>query len=273
MVKRYYSSRTYPKSLTLKGLYWKFKNLYQFFSNKDYFKGKAEITGEWIPENIKHEAAVFLNFQPFPITKWDVSDITEERIFDVIEFLFERVSKPGRTVEMTDLEGRPYYDYMYYDDEEGKREFLESVNSFLCDFKNGYELTKDGQIIAMGEHGLQYIFNADIPVYDEQNIDSKVRNAINKWRNRNLDVKEKKQAIHEMADVFEWLKKTGKLSEVLRKKNESDLFEIANHFAIRHHDPKQKKDYDESIWYSWIFHFYLATYHAAIRMLIKNEAK
>jgi hypothetical protein len=57
----------------------------------------------------------------------------------------------------------------------------------------------------------------------------------------------------------------------LAKKDESAIFELANSFAIRHHDPKQKSNYDRAIWYSWIFHFYLATYHAAIRLLIKHE--
>ena len=29
-------------------------------------------------------------------------------------------------------------------------------------------------------------------------------------------------------------------------------FDIANNFAIRHHDPKQKTNYDQTIWYAWI---------------------
>ena len=72
-----------------------------------------------------------------------------------------------------------------------------------------------------------------------------------------------------MADVFEWLRKSKKLEKALNKKDEAALFEIANKFAIRHHDPSQKTDYDVTIWHSWMFHFYLATYHAVIRMLLK----
>jgi mannitol/fructose-specific phosphotransferase system IIA component (Ntr-type) len=98
-----------------------------------------------------------------------------------------------------------------------------------------------------------------------------VRNAIAKWRNRHLSLSDKKEAIREMADVFEWLKKTQDLGSVLDRKDESAIFEIANSFAIRHHDPKQKTNYDRAIWYSWMFHFYLATYHAAIRLLIKKN--
>ena len=123
----------------------------------------------------------------------------------------------------------------------------------------------------MGTDGLQHILDAEIIPYDEENVDSKVRNAIIKWRNRNLSLSEKKEAIRELADVFEWLKKTKKLGTVLDGKDESILFDLANNFGIRHHNPNQKTNYDRAIWYSWIFHFYLATYHAAIRLLIKNE--
>src|SRR5579863_5049747 len=76
---------------------------------------------------------------------------------------------------------------------------------------------------------------------------------------------------HESADVFEWLKKTKRLATVLDGKDESAIFDLANNFAIRHHNPTQKTNYDCAIWYSWIFHFYLATYHAAVRLLIKKE--
>ena len=31
-------------------------------------------------------------------------------------------------------------------------------------------------------------------------------------------------------------------------------------------------NYDNKVWYSWMFHFYLATYHAVIRLL-KKDAK
>jgi len=241
------------------------------FRNKDFFKEKAGITQEYLPEEIKYEAAVALTFQPFPITKWLQEDITEEHIFDAIEFLYDHVSKPGKLVDMTPDTGYNYSDYESYDDEAGQKEFRNNVNAFLTDYKTGFELTKDGIVLAMGTDGLQHILDAEIITYDEANVDSKVRNAITKWRNRHLSLPEKKEAIREIADVFEWLKKNKKLESALDKKDEDALFDIANNFSIRHHNPKQKKNYDPAIWYSWIFHFYLATYHAAIRLLIKKE--
>jgi hypothetical protein len=54
-------------------------------------------------------------------------------------------------------------------------------------------------------------------------------------------------------------------------KDESTIFDLANNFAIRYRNPKQKSTYDPATRYARIFHFDLATYHAAVRLLIKHE--
>ena len=271
MTRRYYSSRNKPRNLTLEEFYQKLQSLYLLFRDKDFFKGKAGITHDNLPEAIKHEAALDLNFQPFPITKWLPENITEDRIFDILEFLYDHASKPGELAWMTNETGWNYQDYDSYDDEAGQKEFRNKTNAILAEYKTGFEMTAEGIILAKGTDGLQHILDADIIPYDEINVDNKVRNAITKWRNRHLSLSEKKEAIRELADVFEWLKKTKELGTVLDGKDESAIFELANNFAIRHHNPKQKTNYDPTIWYSWIFHFYLATYHAVVRLLIKKE--
>jgi len=270
MTRRYYSSRNKFTPLTLGDLYWKLQNLYLLFRDRDYFKGKAGITKTDLPDAIRHEAAVALSFQPFPITKWEEGQINEDHVFDTLEFLYDHVAKPGEWTGITTDTGYNYYDYDGYDDDMGREEFRQKANAFLCDYRSGYELTKDGIVLATGTAGLQHILDAEIVPYDEANVDSRVRHAILKWRNRHLTLSEKK-AIRELADVFEWLKKTKGLDRVLDKKDDSAIFGIANNFAVRHHNPQQKTQYDKNIWYSWMFHFYLATYHAAIRLLIKQE--
>jgi hypothetical protein len=271
MHRRYYTSRRKPGGLTLEDLYAKLKNVYVLFRDKDYFKGRAGITKTDLPDSIEREAAVALTFQLFPIALWPAEDITEDRVFDAIEFLYDHTSAPGNWVSMTTDTGWSYYDYNGYDDETGRSEFRQKVNTFLFDYKAGYELTEEGMVLALGTGGLQHIIDAEIVPYDEANVDSKVRRAIGKWRSRHVTLAEKKEAIRELADVFEWLKKTKLLASVLDGKDESAIFDLANNFAIRHHDPKQKTNYDATIWYSWMFHFYLATYHAAVRLLVKKE--
>jgi len=270
MTRRYYSSRNKPTQLSVDELYWKLQNLYLLFRDIDYFKNKASITKTHLPDSIKHEAAIVLSFQPFPITKWERDDITEDHLFDTLEFLYDHAAKPVGWTTIIEDDGNPY-ECQTFSDDEGREEFRQKANIFLGDYRSGYELTKDGIVLAMGTDGLQHIIDAEIVPYDEKNVDSRVRHAIVKWRDRHLTIAEKKEAIREMADVFEWLKKTKGLDHVLDKKDSAALFDIANHFAIRHHNPQQKTQYDKNIWYSWMFHFYLATYHAAIRLLIKKE--
>lgn len=58
---------------------------------------------------------------------------------------------------------------------------------------------------------------------------------------------------------------------VLNRDDERDLFNLANNFGIRHHKPGQKTDYDQAIWHSWMFHHYLATIHACVRVIEKAK--
>src|SRR5258708_39202639 len=131
MARRYYSSRNQPASLSLEELYWKLQHLYLLFREGDHFKSKAGITGAVLPKKIQLAAARALDFQPFPITKWTGDDITEDHIFDVLEFLCDYVSKPGEWGLVTNNTGYNYNDYEDYDDEAGRAEFRDSANAFL----------------------------------------------------------------------------------------------------------------------------------------------
>jgi hypothetical protein len=272
MTRVYYSSRKQPKKLSVDELYQKLQHLFLLLRDQRYFRERAGISGQEYPEAIKHEASLALSFEPFPITKWAPDKITEDNIFDTIEFLYDLASKPDEEYRVTDDSGFSYWEWKY-DEAAGRAEFRSKANAFLADYQPGYELTEQGEIVELGAHGLRHIFNAEIIRYDEENVDSRVRAAISKWRSRHSTIREKKEAIRELADVFEWLKKTGKLSAVLDRKDESAIFEIANNFGIRHANPKQKTNYDQGIWYSWMFHFYLATYHATIRLLNKRDTR
>jgi hypothetical protein len=82
---------------------------------------------------------------------------------------------------------------------------------------------------------------------------------------------ERRDAIRDLADVLEYLRP--RLKTALTKKDEAALFEIANNFGIRHHNAEQRTDYDKPIWYSWIFYYYLATIHAAVRLIERSGGK
>jgi hypothetical protein len=262
MTRDYFSSRTNKKKIPIKNLHSRVASLFDYFQNLDYFKHKLQISSDDNPEKANTLAAVLLRFRPFPFFIWEEKDITEENMFDVLEFLFDHVSQPFS-----------YLDTIGYDQQKGQSEFVEKANIFLKDFDVGFESSLDGKILAVGNDGLESILKAEIVEFDEANVDSKVRQAILKWRNNSLSMDLRREAIRELADVFEWLKKNKDkdLEKVLSLKDNSDIFNIANNFALRHHDPMQKSKYDKEIWYPWMFHFYLATYHASIRLLKKNK--
>ena len=279
MNKKPYSQRNNTRNLTLKELYDFFVYMYNFFLDKDFFTlmGIYYYKDESVLEYVVDDTYQELLFNPFPINNWDSKKLTEPHLFDIIEYLYDKVRMPpeehfsmhllisGEYMSLLPIEKRKKIA------SERKKEYREYINKSLSNYKDGYELTEEGQILSLGSHGIQYILNADIPILGNDNIDLKIKNAIIKFRNRGNNIDDRKQAIMELVAAFEYMRDTKMLKDVLNKKDESDLFNIANNFGIRHHKPDQQQNYDKNIWYSWIFHFYLATFHAVARMIKKQQ--
>ena len=115
---------------------------------------------------------------------------------------------------------------------------------------------------------MESLLQEQLPEYDPENVEVRVKGAIQKFRNRHSSPDDRRDAIRDLADVLEFLRP--KLKTVMTQQ-EKDLFNIANNYDIRHHNEKQKKDYDKPIWYSWMFYFYLSTIHTAVRLIKKQE--
>jgi hypothetical protein len=199
---------------------------------------------------------------------WDKClDYSEDDLFDIIEFLYDYVSKPidGYYHSFNDCG----WHYQQFNRDAGREEFRFEINSILRDYGDGYELSNEGEILVRGKYGLNLIFQADIPSNNPDNVEARVRVAITKFRWYRSTLEDRRDAVRDLADVLEYLRP--KLKSVLTKQDESDLFNIANNFGIRHHNDKQKMDYDKAIWHSWMFYHYLATIHAVLRLIEKHE--
>jgi len=190
---------------------------------------------------------------------------SEEDLFDVIEYLFDNVSRP--------IEGT-YHDWQdcgmhweTFNKEEGKQYYITKINELLELYDKKYVLSDHGEILLKAEKGFDRIFEADIPTKDI-NINGKIDNAIYRFRKYGASVEERRLAVRDLSDVLEYLKPS--LKKLLSTKDESDLFNIANNFGIRHHNDKQQNNYDKSLWFSWMFYFYLATIHLILRK-IEND--
>ena len=126
-------------------------------------------------------------------------------------------------------------------------------------------------MLALADPGLAPLLNAALPAAaDKDNVRARVEAAQAKFRRHRSTEGDRRDAIRDLADVLEFLRP--QLDGVLTNKDDAALFNIANNFAIRHHNAQQQATYDKAIWYSWIFYFYLATIHAAVRLIEKKKA-
>jgi len=194
---------------------------------------------------------------------------SEDDLFDVIEFLHDHVSRPIDGYFHS--YGNCGYHYSSFNKEEGQAELRTRMNRLLGAYKIPHELLSNGDVVIKADPGLEDLLKADLPGSEPVTIDSRVQAAISKFRRHGSSFEDRRDALRDLADVLEFLRP--RLKVVLTSQDESDLFNIANNFGIRHHNEKQKTDYDESIWLSWIFYYYLATIHTALRLIEKREQK
>ena len=84
-----------------------------------------------------------------------------------------------------------------------------------------------------------------------------MRHAIERFRARAATTEDKRAAVVALAGVLEERLPIIKDCPHLTSKDEADLFNIANNFALRHQDIKQKRDY-HPIFRDWMFWWFLA---------------
>lgn len=194
---------------------------------------------------------------------------TEPQLFDLVEFLWDHVAKPLSGWEH-DYMGCGYH-YREFDFPQGREELRRQINEMLADYSGGWTLSAKGEVLSVGEPGLDAIFDASIPsVGDEVRVRARVVDAVAKFRRYPGLLSDRRDAVRTLVEVLEYLRP--QLKKVLVGQDESDLFNLANRFGIRHNDPDQKVDYDQNIWLSWMFYYYLATVHASLRLIERQAA-
>ena len=203
---------------------------------------------------------------------WPIPDkahfYKEDDFFDVLEFLFQYVSKPIDGT-MHSYGGCGMH-WETFNQVLGRKEFREKINGVLAHYKHPYELSSDGEVLHKPEAGFEPIFDADLPTSD-QNVLSRVTTATLQYRRHGSTIDDRRQAVRDLSDVLEYLRP--KVKMLLTSADEKDLFNLANNFGIRHHNDKQRTSYDTSIWLSWMFYFYLSTIHVVLRKIDHDAAK
>ena len=274
----YYSVRTgkhqqqvIPHEMMLELLFGLYNKLKQKGYFVEYFGFHCTDAGDIFGE-LGHDIPAAIFFKLRRNNLWPIDEkyknFTKDELFDLIEFLYDCCSKPTEWY-FHNWNGCGNH-FTEFHRKSGKIEFKNEINQVLCDYEDGYELSESGEILSMPDEGLETLLSAALPEIDKENVNEKVEQAKLKFRRRSSSYEERKDAIRDLADVLEFLRPRAK--NVLLRKDENDLFEIANRFAIRHHNAGQQTEYDKPIWYSWMFYFYLSTIHATIRLIQKNSA-
>lgn len=203
----------------------------------------------------------------WPISEY-ASRYTEDDFLDVIEFLYQYVSKPIDGSMHSYNECGMHWET--FNKREGQAIFRGKMNAVLAHYKNKFELSNIGEVLHKPEEGFEAIFDADIPSKDS-NIVGRISAATNSFRRHGSSIDDRRQAVRDLADVFEYLKP--QVQELLTNRDEKDLFNIANNFGIRHHNDRQKTSYEAAIWLSWMFYFYLSTIHVVLRKIEHDKLK
>lgn len=275
--RRYYAER-HGKTpgggrLELSGLKKQFKAAYDQWDAAGYFQ---EHFGFWCVDDDEVpgllgdvDASMMLSLGKdglWPIRQ-NIEAYSEDDLLSVVEFVHDHISKP-LTGHMHSYSGCGMH-WSTFDQPTGRAEYRAKLNVLLARYGSGYELSATGEVLERPLEGAANLLTTDLPMKDG-NVQARVQSAIKKYRQRQSTADDRRDAVRDLADVLEYLRP--QVKQVLTKKDESDLFEIANNFSIRHHRPSQKSDYDPAIWLSWMFYFYLATIHACVRMIGRSES-
>jgi len=279
--RQYYSVRTGKidgeLSLELADILELFRDLFKSWLDHGYFQqhfgyhcvDKGYVPGE---RGLPLEKAIVLE-----VRKPDICPIedacesySEDDLFDVIEFLYDYISKPRK---------RYYHDWSCcgwhcdqfgrIDRDEGVIEYRKKINNILKDYHGGYSISEDGEILVPVDSGLKPLLEAEVTHPDNENVKSKIENAKKKFRRYKSSPDDRRDAVRDLADVLEYLRP--QIKESLLRKDENDLFELANRFGIRHHGKGQQLEYDKEIWYNWMFYYYLSTIHATLQLIGKQS--
>ena len=276
MAHEFYSQRTgsnpNPEGLPLEDILPLFQSIFNQMREDGYFTqslGFECVDAGYCPGTIRDmRLEIMLKVRKkdlWPFQEF-LRDYIEDDLFDMIEFLYQIVSKPIDGARH-DYAGCGMH-WHTFNKQEGQDYYRERMNELLSHYQNRFELSDSGMVLSKPEIGFEQIFQADIPTTDTA-IHQRVESATTKYRRHGSTLDDRRQAVRDLADVLEYLRPSVK--ELLTSTDERDLFNIANNFEIRHLNDKQKTNYDRAIWLSWMFYFYLSTIHVVLRKIESDK--
>jgi len=125
--------------------------------------------------------------------------------------------------------------------------------------------TFDGIPMPILDAPMMQLQNARVPEHSDPVVVERLRLAEERFFRLGATDDDRRDALVHLAGALEHLRE--RLGDVLLDKKDDDaLFNIANNFAIRHQNARQRREYSTA-WLVWIFHVYWATVRVGLELL------
>lgn len=249
---------------------------YALFSSRDYFQealGYHCVDAGVVPGSCGEDVAGWILVNAwlesvYPFGE-QIPSFEEPTLFATIELLWDLVSAPLKDGSYHHTYNACGWHYAKFDKALGQREWRSNVNKILEFYGEGFELSNSGEVQRLGEPGLAEIMTATVPTSANQENVEKIADAVRRFRSGRSSRKDRQDAVEDLVKVLEFFRP--QVKQHMFRKDEDRLFEIANEFSLRHHNQRQKTDYDPA-WLSWMFYLYLATIHLVLRLIEREQA-
>ena len=294
MTRRYFSQRTgsAPDNISLADFASRFNIIFSTFVRTGYFiqmgvssqsPGYADMCGL---DRLEDKLVLVFGLKgkgmvPLPA---NIENLDRDSLFDLIEFLADRVSKHNtskndpsdiRPVGMhngrfipppIDTVTNSFNLYHAYDHKEGQKKWRDALNKHLVQLNPPCKITEKQTIeILPTSEGLQQL--VDSCASPSEDTQSRIKHAQELFLKHGATKDDKHSALKDLMDVLEIMRLDIKK---YIPREEKELFNIANNYAIRHYNNKQKTGYDES-YLQWFFYAILAAIDLVTKLKLANN--
>jgi hypothetical protein len=188
---------------------------------------------------------------------------------DVVEVLHDLIPPP-RNGSIHNYAGCGWH-YSEFSREAGRRLYRWQISSLLDRSDLGLRLASEGEdegrLVEATDDARTDLLRRMAERSDD--LAGRIGHAVALFRRRDATEHDKRSAVIVLGLVLE--ERRALLKGVLYSGDEGALFEIANKFAIRHEDQRQKSEYDP-VFLDWIFWWYLATIELTDRVIARGGA-
>jgi hypothetical protein len=161
-------------------------SVYSQFNTQDYFQeglGYNCVDDGHVGGRVGKDVNAYLQRKVGKAELWPPragAEYSEDDLFDLVEFMFDCAGKP------INVRYHSYYDCGYHCDnfekDVGQNEFREEINEVLRRYSTGFELSKDGEVLALAETGFEPLVEEDLPATNPEHVEDRVKAAIRKFR-------------------------------------------------------------------------------------------